>query len=72
MRGWIGGILAAVLGGLAGAAQAQSPVERRIVALDDTDLYGGDIRSMLGTDYAACVNACLAEPACRAFTSASV
>jgi uncharacterized protein YfaS (alpha-2-macroglobulin family) len=60
-----------VLAFLASASptSAQSPVpERRIVVVDDTDFYGGDISSVFDTTFENCWNICLQDPECRALT----
>lgn len=50
------------------AAQGLEPPARRTVTLADTDLPGGDIRSIFDTSLEFCESACRAEPACRAYT----
>ena len=52
------------------AAQAQEQLipERWVVVSPDTDFYGADLTPMFDTSYEACINACLADAACAAFT----
>ena len=52
------------------AAQAQEQLipERWVVVSPDTDFYGADLTPMFDTSYEACINACLADTACAAFT----
>ncbi|MCC6007232.1 MAG: alpha-2-macroglobulin family protein, partial [Rhodobacteraceae bacterium] len=54
------------------AAHAQrvaDPVpERRAVVMQNVDLFGNDIRTVLDTTYAQCEAICLADPSCAAFT----
>ncbi|SEO57629.1 hypothetical protein SAMN04490248_10745 [Salinihabitans flavidus] len=60
----LAGFIAAPLGAL-----AESPVpERRIVVTPDVDFYGSDLQALFDTTYDACINACLSNPDCRAFT----
>ncbi|MBD3764938.1 MAG: alpha-2-macroglobulin family protein [Rhodobacterales bacterium] len=61
---WVGLVL--MWGSLA-AAQDLIP-ERRLVLSTDTDLPGGDIAQLFDTTLEACERACLAQPACTAFT----
>ncbi|HIP23830.1 MAG TPA: hypothetical protein EYG79_09600, partial [Rhodobacteraceae bacterium] len=42
--------------------------ERRSLALESTDLYGGDIRTILETTLDICENACLENTSCTALT----
>ena len=57
---------------LTGSVQAQtaeSPVpDRRMVVTQDQDFTGTDLRQMFDTTFDACRSACVAEPACVAFT----
>ena len=47
----------------------QSPIPaRRSMALESTDLYGGDIRTILNTTLDICENACLEADSCAALT----
>lgn len=50
-----------------GMAQDAVP-ERREVVTRDTDFYGADLQPLFDTTRAACRSACLADPACRAYT----
>lgn len=61
--------LAALGLGLPGAAQ-QSPGDagRRLIVERGVDFPGGDLRAIYSTSLPICVDACLAEPACRALT----
>ncbi|MFT4794921.1 MAG: hypothetical protein ACJAVR_002573 [Paracoccaceae bacterium] len=60
---------ALVMIGAAYAPASESFVpERRSVVAEDTDFYGGDIGSILGSDFDACQRACLSDRACHAFT----
>ncbi|MBZ0123708.1 MAG: alpha-2-macroglobulin family protein, partial [Roseovarius sp.] len=57
----------------AALAAAQSPAqdvvpERREAVTRDTDFYGADLQPLFDTTRAACRSACLADPACRAYT----
>jgi uncharacterized protein YfaS (alpha-2-macroglobulin family) len=64
-------VLAFVLGlvGAGGAVAQESYVpERRVAITENVDFYGGDLKAIFDTTFAACRAACLAEPACRAFT----
>ncbi|MCH2249159.1 MAG: alpha-2-macroglobulin family protein [Cognatishimia sp.] len=49
-------------------AQEQLIPERWVVVSPDTDFYGADLTPMFDTSYEACINACLADAACAAFT----
>ncbi|MFK7941405.1 MAG: alpha-2-macroglobulin family protein [Paracoccaceae bacterium] len=54
---------------LAQDAQSLGPVpDRRIVTTTGQDFYGGDIGSIFDTDFRACRQACLGNPACQALT----
>ncbi|HET9068492.1 MAG TPA: MG2 domain-containing protein, partial [Amaricoccus sp.] len=56
-------------GAISAAPSAAGPLpERRVIAEQGVDLYGGDIRSIYGTSLPICRDACLAETACTAFT----
>lgn len=62
-------ILAALAAsGLWTAAFAQEAAPRRLVVERGVDFPGGDLRSIFSTRLPICRDACLAEPACRAFT----
>ncbi len=50
------------------AAVAQPIPERRSFGLADTDLFGGDIRSIIGTSLPLCEKTCLDDTACASFT----
>jgi len=54
-------------GVLAIAEQSNIP-DRRIVVSRDLDFYGSDLQNIFDTTYEACVNACLANHDCAAFT----
>ncbi|PJN94960.1 hypothetical protein CNY89_11310, partial [Amaricoccus sp. HAR-UPW-R2A-40] len=61
-------ILAALAAsGLWTAAPAQE-APRRLIVERGVDFPGGDLRSIFSTSLPLCRDACLAEPACRAFT----
>lgn len=63
----LGLLLAA--GGPASAQQERPPVpERRIILSEGVDFPGADLGPIFDTTFAACRAACLADPACRAFT----
>lgn len=49
------------------AQQSYIP-DRRIVVSRDLDFYGSDLQNIFDTTYDACINACLANPDCSAFT----
>ena len=55
---------------VASLAQAQEQVipERWVVVSPDTDFYGADLTPMFDTTYDACINACLSNDSCEAFT----
>ncbi len=62
-------LVALVLGGIPGAAPAQTLVpEKRLVLSEDADLPGGDIASFFDTTLEACERACLTNAQCTAFT----
>ncbi|MGR3714311.1 MAG: alpha-2-macroglobulin family protein [Shimia sp.] len=42
--------------------------DRRIVVSRDLDFYGSDLQNIFDTTYDACINACLADSNCTAFT----
>ncbi len=42
--------------------------DRRVVLYRNIDFYGSDLQSIFDTDLRACENACLAQPACNAYT----
>ena len=46
----------------------QSIPERRLVVSQGVDFYGSDLKNIFDTTLEACQNACLSDPACRAFT----
>ncbi len=55
--------------GLVTTLQArQSVPERRLVVSEGVDFYGSDLKAIFDTSFEACQNACLSDPACRAFT----
>ncbi|SPH24075.1 putative lipoprotein YfhM [Defluviimonas aquaemixtae] len=71
MRAILPAILAAAtsLVTLPTAAQDRPPIpERRAVLIEDVDFYGADLNAVFDTTFEACQTACLAEPACSAFT----
>jgi uncharacterized protein YfaS (alpha-2-macroglobulin family) len=54
---------------MAGAATAQGLIpERRMTLSENTDLPGGDLRSIFDTTLESCQRACLSDPACVALT----
>ncbi len=68
MRGWMG-LLAALAMAVPAAAQEAPPVpERRLALSENVDFYGNDLRSIFDTTLKGCQAACLADPACGAFT----
>ena len=52
----------------AATAQQSYVPDRRIVVSRDVDFYGADLQSMFDTTYDACVQSCLADDNCAAFT----
>ncbi|MEM8740776.1 MAG: MG2 domain-containing protein, partial [Pseudomonadota bacterium] len=48
--------------------EAQPVPDRRVIAVPDTDFWGGDLRAIYDTESALCERACLGEAACTAFT----
>ncbi len=68
MAVWLGRALGAAALVLSAAAPAAQGTERRLVAEDGVDLFGGDLRSIFATDLESCAQACLADRACRAIT----
>lgn len=63
------GAIAAIVLSLSGPAPAQELIpDRRLVLIENTDLPGGDLRSIFDTTLEACERACLTNPACKAFT----
>lgn len=51
------------------ALSEEVPVpDRRLVAHVGQDFYGGDVGSILGTDFATCSQQCLGDASCRALT----
>ena len=51
------------------ALSQESPIpERRSMAFESTDLYGGDIRTILDTTLDICESACLDDSSCTALT----
>ncbi len=52
----------------AATAQQSYMPDRRIVVSRDVDFYGADLQSMFDTTYDACVQSCLADDNCAAFT----
>lgn len=42
--------------------------DRRQVVTKDVDFYGSDLQALFDTTLAACENACLSNPACKAYT----
>ncbi|MFA7434623.1 MAG: alpha-2-macroglobulin family protein [Gemmobacter sp.] len=70
MRGLVkalGAVLIVLSHPLPGLAEGPVP-ERRAVVTNDTDLPGGDLRTILDTTLEACERACLADTRCTAFT----
>ena len=63
-------VLTPVLGLVCGfmPAEAATPPSRQVVLMKDTDLAGRDFRILKDVELEACESACLAEPACLAFT----
>ncbi|WP_435140365.1 alpha-2-macroglobulin family protein [Pseudopelagicola sp. nBUS_19] len=49
-------------------AQQSYVPDRRIVISRDVDFYGADLQNLFDTTYEACVQACLTDNACAAFT----
>ncbi|PSL19107.1 alpha-2-macroglobulin family protein [Shimia abyssi] len=49
-------------------AQESYVPDRRIVVSRDVDFYGADLQNLFDTNYDACVQACLSNPECQAFT----
>ena len=60
-------LLWALVSGLVLAGSAASPA-RQLVLMQDSDLAGRDFRILKEVDLELCRSACLAEPACLAFT----
>ncbi len=51
------------------AQDTETPVpERRMIAEEGIDYYGGDVRSIFDTTLELCVNACLSEESCGGIT----
>lgn len=71
---WAAAIVSAFLAGVpAASAQSQWDAgqltpERRAVMIPDTDLPGGDLESVFDTTLSACVERCVANDQCVAFT----
>ncbi|WP_319825366.1 alpha-2-macroglobulin family protein [Thalassovita sp.] len=59
--------VAAVLG-MSNVVSAQVVPDRRVVVTRDVDFYGSDLSSLFDTDYKGCLNLCLSDENCRAFT----
>ncbi|MBO9395127.1 alpha-2-macroglobulin family protein [Shimia sp. R9_2] len=56
------------LTGTAAATQESYVPDRRVVVSRDVDFYGADLQNLFDTTYAACVETCLNNPQCVAFT----
>ncbi|MFY9976512.1 MAG: PAN/Apple domain-containing protein, partial [Chromatiaceae bacterium] len=63
-------VLSTVLGLVCGfvPSEAAAPPSRQLVLMQDADLAGRDFRILKDVELEACESACLAEPACLAFT----
>ncbi|MBP7242760.1 alpha-2-macroglobulin family protein [Amaricoccus sp.] len=57
-----------LLGAGSALAQPAGLPERRVIAETGVDFYGGDLRSIYATTLPLCLDACLAEPTCKALT----
>ncbi|WP_069298721.1 alpha-2-macroglobulin family protein [Neptunicoccus sediminis] len=67
---WFGVVLSGLISPHAVTAQTidHAIPERRIELSDKTDFYGSDIGKIFDVTFKDCAAACLANPACRAFT----
>lgn len=67
---WTGKVLGlgAVLLSTAALAQDADVPDRRAVVVENVDLYGGDLEPRFDTTFETCLNLCLRDDACEAFT----
>ncbi|WP_370229344.1 PAN/Apple domain-containing protein, partial [Cognatishimia sp.] len=65
---FFGKILAVLALATSVQAQEQLIPDRWVVVSPDTDFFGADLTPMFDTTYEACINACLANDTCQAFT----
>ncbi|SEQ17598.1 alpha-2-macroglobulin family protein [Thalassovita taeanensis] len=64
-------ILSMILAGLilaSPAVAADEVPDKRLIVTRNVDFYGADLQALFDTTYQSCVNACLADSQCRAFT----
>jgi hypothetical protein len=54
--------------GIAPAFAADEMPDKRLIVTSNVDFYGADLNSLFDTTYQACVNLCLSNDQCRAFT----
>lgn len=67
MRRFLVAALSAFLG-LPPAFAADEVPDKRLIVTSNVDFYGADLGSLFDTTYQACVNLCLSDDNCRAFT----
>ncbi|MBA85974.1 alpha-2-macroglobulin family protein [Thalassobius sp. S69A] len=67
MRRILSAVLSAFLGMSAAVAADEVP-DKRLIVTSNVDFYGADLGSLFDTTYQSCVNMCLADDNCRAFT----
>lgn len=67
MRQFLTAVATAVFG-MASTLSAQEIPDKRLIVSRDMDFYGSDVASLFDTTYQACVNLCLSDARCTAFT----
>lgn len=67
MRRFLMVAVAATLG-MTPAFAADEVPEKRLIVTSNVDFYGADLGSLFDTTYQACMNLCLSDASCRAFT----
>jgi uncharacterized protein YfaS (alpha-2-macroglobulin family) len=67
MRQFMTAVVTAVFGMASGLAADVIP-DKRLIVSRDMDFYGSDVAQLFDTTYGACVNLCLADDDCQAFT----
>lgn len=61
-------VVSAAVFGMATSLSADVIPDKRLIVSRDMDFYGADVSQLFDTTYQSCVNLCLSDNACRAFT----
>jgi uncharacterized protein YfaS (alpha-2-macroglobulin family) len=67
MRPFLSAVVTAVFG-MASTLAADVIPDKRLIVSRDMDFYGSDVAQLFDTTYQSCVNLCLSDDSCQAFT----